>query len=1000
MMSKSELTDAEKAEFEAAGDRVKGAFLPENALRMEKLIYLAKKADFTSLNHEMIHEKMKALGEDERREWADAVGLADNSAEGWNAMTFDGRDGGKISAHEYIAEKWEDYLASPDNPAIPAKLKPLFDRIAAAMRRVYEALGRTVREVEPELKAMFDRLIEDGAANSGKDGGKTALDGKKGVPLGRTVRQNKGGNNVGTSVPDVSGLVNTYADVGNSGVSGESNMGVEKNDTNVDSLKNASKAYENVGNKGTLFSLDGKDGREKFDLRQRAETLLAMNPVEIDGQPLEKDGALSAYKEIGQVKNKYTGQEPAFVTNAFYKIARHKGFDNRIISKLPELFENAVFMYSEPVNTDHKVHTNFTGYSHYVAKTSIGGEPVYVRFTIENLKTKSKKTGRSQFHSVHLSVLKKSVSPRVDSSVISPATWGSNDSTDSKLQNWLNSALDTSLSDNSAEKSTPLFQLIGEKGATALDRANEATERLDGLDAARKMEAAGKNAKTVRLATGWERGADNLWRYEIPDIKIRINPTYEYREVGSYDIGFTNFNRIKLGDMADGGGLFEAYPGLRDITVTVTPDMDSDGTYFHATKEIYIRSGVEPDTEELADIFMRKGWGSTREEAKRLIAERTQHKDNVLMRSPLIHEIQHAIQNIEGFAPGGDEKLGAKLDYEELRQKAVKFYGGLPDRMKKQISEYYELKDKYLAGAAEYAEVSEARGEIARETGTVDGVTFNDYDTWHNFDEKAAADSLVGYSTYRRIAGEAEARNVQTRMGYTPDERRERLLAETEDVSRGDQIVIRNAVNAVSAGTLPYNENAPLFSLEPESTGETEENTDNKGMKTTDWQGLQDFIGYTMADRNAPYKRLVIGTVSNATQKKLNTDFGFIVKNINIDNSVIIHAMGKPANNLEPDDLLHAVDVINTAEDIALSPEKNQNNRVLVFKKDINGELTILAEVRKKNEYLSVFDAWRKIKARRHPDAVNTPPGTNALNASPHADTPLSDASANLSTPR
>jgi hypothetical protein len=182
-----------------------------------------------------------------------------------------------------------------------------------------------------------------------------------------------------------------------------------------------------------------------------------------------------------------------------------------------------------------------------------------------------------------------------------------------------------------------------------------------------------------------------------------------------------------------------------------------------------------------------------------------------------------------------------------------------------------------------------------------------------------------------------------------------------------------------------------------ELEAETAETTDNKGWKQ---QTGQDFIGYTMANRNAPYKRLVIGTVSNAAQKKLNTDFGFIVKNINIDNSGIIHAMGKPAHNLEPDDLLDAVDVINTAENVTLSPEKNQNNSVLVFKKDIKGELTILAEVRNKNEYLSVFDAWRKKKARRHPDAVNTPPRTNALNASPHADTPLSDALAELSTPR
>lgn len=54
------------------------------------------------------------------------------------------------------------------------------------------------------------------------------------------------------------------------------------------------------------------------------------------------------------------------------------------------------------------------------------------------------------------------------------------------------------------------FQIIGEKGAAALDAAEEATTRLDNLTVAREMEAAGKDAKTIRLATGWERGPSDI----------------------------------------------------------------------------------------------------------------------------------------------------------------------------------------------------------------------------------------------------------------------------------------------------------------------------------------------------------------------------------------------------------------------------------------------------------------------------------------------------------
>jgi hypothetical protein len=62
------------------------------------------------------------------------------------------------------------------------------------------------------------------------------------------------------------------------------------------------------------------------------------------------------------------------------------------------------------------------------------------------------------------------------------------------------------------------FRFIGEQGAANLDKAEEATTRLDNLKVAREMEAAKKDAKAIKMATGWERGADGLWRYETEDV--------------------------------------------------------------------------------------------------------------------------------------------------------------------------------------------------------------------------------------------------------------------------------------------------------------------------------------------------------------------------------------------------------------------------------------------------------------------------------------------------
>jgi mannose-6-phosphate isomerase class I len=163
--------------------------------------------------------------------------------------------------------------------------------------------------------------------------------------------------------------------------------------------------------------------------------------ISVPLEPITKKAVSEIYANIKQRRNQQTGQTAEFVKNALDKIMGHKGFDKRIIPVLAEAFENAVFMYDEPVNTAYKTHTNFTGYSHYAAKIQIDTETVFVRFTLQNLKTKPGKPQRSEFHSVHLSHKIKNNAPglRVNSAIITTATWSASGTTDLKLQHWLNS---------------------------------------------------------------------------------------------------------------------------------------------------------------------------------------------------------------------------------------------------------------------------------------------------------------------------------------------------------------------------------------------------------------------------------------------------------------------------------------------------------------------------------------------------------------------------------
>ena len=66
------------------------------------------------------------------------------------------------------------------------------------------------------------------------------------------------------------------------------------------------------------------------------------------------------------------------------------------------------------------------------------------------------------------------------------------------------------------------------------------------------------------------------------------------------------------------------------------------------------------------------------------------------------------------------------------------------------------------------------------------------------------------YDVYRLSAGEVEAKNVQQRTKLTPEERRELMLSETEDVARDQQIVIRREFNRQESTTIPEDKNSPL----------------------------------------------------------------------------------------------------------------------------------------------------------------------------------------------
>lgn len=335
----------------------------------------------------------------------------------------------------------------------------------------------------------------------------------------------------------------------------------------------------------------------------------------------------------------------------------------------------------------------------------------------------------------------------------------------------------------------PRFMFVGEEGAAAMDAAEEASTRLDNLAVAREMENSGNDALSIKQATGWERGADQMWRYEVPDVVI--NQAAELVEDG--ETLTTTLGSLVLSDE-----LFNAYPELKDTQV-IFKEL-AEGRYGSYAKGKNDAVG----TIILSDVFVNKTENPQWVEAMREVNAHPlvrqwnriayaetfdpaafDKADKALRQSPiwekfnalrqengaipryinqiagqntLVHEIQHAIQEKEGFAQGGTTT-------------------GLNTRLSERLN---QLTDQINQLRAEGRD-AEADGIIKNNRGLAEAVINNDADVLGN---------------YKKLAGEVEARNVSARLNMTPEQRRETLAAETADVAPEDQIFLYNSMES------------------------------------------------------------------------------------------------------------------------------------------------------------------------------------------------------------
>lgn len=329
---------------------------------------------------------------------------------------------------------------------------------------------------------------------------------------------------------------------------------------------------------------------------------------------------------------------------------------------------------------------------------------------------------------------------------------------------------------------------------------------LDSLREAQEMQAAGADMESIRKATGWHEGMDGKWRWEIDDSKMeyhragdalfgRNHPEYAEQQRLEQKMLYGELTdaeqarlraltetwgrersrlservergNARLEDVLDHEELFRAYPQLRHVRVVFDETPKGVlGSFSAEGNQITI-------SEELRDA----------------------------PQDVLIHEIQHAIQNAEGFAKGSnrqywEEKLtnGDEIQskgFQEAREKLIQFQLDEANEevlaLRDQLEKAGELDD----GFREYDRIweeAERRG--------LDKKINEYYDLRENYyDQLHKPQRSVPSELYYNTAGEIEARDAANRRPMS-GETRKRIKP---DYGNGDT-VFANGGDSYSVG--------------------------------------------------------------------------------------------------------------------------------------------------------------------------------------------------------
>ena len=311
------------------------------------------------------------------------------------------------------------------------------------------------------------------------------------------------------------------------------------------------------------------------------------------------------------------------------------------------------------------------------------------------------------------------------------------------------------------------------------------------------LERAGKSAEDIYKETGWYRGADGKYRFEISnkDSKVfidglaKVSDSEEYKRFTELNNKLNNSKNYEnseqfADDWMEYSDLYDKLKGEANKEEYRLDDIlkhDELYNYYPSLARIKVTFGeLEPGVR-----------GSYNQKSNTITLSDTLRNSYVAqttLRKTLLHEVQHAIQSIEGFARGSsdEEWRGRRLPRiisEEAQQAYDEALSKLSEVEERAPKDYLNRYNEYMVQMGNYGGLQdnedwyESAQKIAEDLRREDATLFEELEEafWDADVLKPEGEELLPLDAYHATAGEIEAREVADRLDMTDEERRAKM---------------------------------------------------------------------------------------------------------------------------------------------------------------------------------------------------------------------------------